>query len=365
MSPQCGLILGFTPAEFIADPELWPRRIHTEDRDAAVARYAEHWRTGEPLRTDYRMITRDDRVVWVHDEAYAAIDAEGRHVSQGLIVDTTDQKRLEAQLLHDALHDPLTGLANRVLFSDHLERALVRRHPRHSTVALLFLDIDDFKVVNDSLGHRAGDQLLIEVGRRIEGSIRAGDVAARQGGDEFTGAPPGRSGRRGGAGRCRARGRAPAPSDRPRRPLTGHRCEHRHRPGRRSRDSRRRPPGPRRCCDVRRQGPGQGTLRRLRPVDARARPEPPGAGRRAAGRHRRRRVRGALPADRGPAHPADRRFRGARALVPPDPRDRASQRLHPTLRSHRADRAPGTAGHGAKPAVSFGSGATRRRAATT
>ena len=132
------------------------------------------------------MVARDGRVVWIHDEAFAMTDAEGRRVSQGLVVDTTDQKRLEAQLLHDALHDPLTGLANRVLFRDHLERALIRRRRRRSSVALLFLDVDDFKVVNDSLGHRAGDRLLVEVARRIEATIRAGDVAARQGGDEFT-----------------------------------------------------------------------------------------------------------------------------------------------------------------------------------
>jgi len=186
MSPQFESILGYTPEEFKADPELWPRLMHSDDRDNAIAAYAEHWRTSLPLRADYRMVARDGTLVWIHDEAFAMIDAEGRRVSQGLVVDTTDQKRLEAQLLHDALHDPLTGLANRVLFRDHLERALIRRRRRRTSVALLFLDVDDFKVVNDSLGHRAGDRLLVEVARRIEATIRAGDVAARQGGDEFT-----------------------------------------------------------------------------------------------------------------------------------------------------------------------------------
>ena len=112
--------------------------------------------------------------------------AGGRHVSQGLLVNTTEQKRLEEQLLHDALHDPLTGLANRVLFRDHVERALAGRRRRRTKVAVLFLDLDDFKVVNDSLGHRAGDRLLNEVAKRLSATIRAGDIAARQGGDEFT-----------------------------------------------------------------------------------------------------------------------------------------------------------------------------------
>jgi diguanylate cyclase (GGDEF)-like protein/PAS domain S-box-containing protein len=188
MSPQIEAILGYAPESFVDDPEFWPSLIHADDRPAALAAYADHWATGRPLRADYRMVAKDGSAVWLHDEAFAMTEgaADGRRVSQGLLVDTTDQKRLEAQLLHDALHDPLTGLANRVLFRDHLERALARRRRPRSQVGLLFLDLDDFKVVNDSLGHRAGDRLLIEVANRLSGVIRAGDIAGRQGGDEFT-----------------------------------------------------------------------------------------------------------------------------------------------------------------------------------
>ncbi len=186
MSPQIEAITGFPPEAFLADQELWPRSIHPDDREAALAAYAEHWATEGPLRADYRVIARDGSVIWVHDEAYAMTEVGGRRVSQGLLVDTTVQKRMEARLLHDALHDPLTGLANRVLFSDHVERAMASRRRGLTKVALLFLDLDDFKVVNDSLGHRAGDRLLVEVAHRLSGVIRAGDIAARQGGDEFT-----------------------------------------------------------------------------------------------------------------------------------------------------------------------------------
>ena len=188
MSPQIEAILGYPARAFVDDPELWPAIIHPADRTVALAAYAEHWTTEKPLRLDYRMIAADDSIVWVHDEAYALHDAEneGVRISQGLLVDTTEQKRLEAQLLHDTLHDPLTGLANRVLFREHAERALARSRRRRSSVALLFLDLDDFKVVNDSLGHRAGDRLLIEVAHRLEAALRSEDVAARQGGDEFT-----------------------------------------------------------------------------------------------------------------------------------------------------------------------------------
>ncbi len=188
MSPQIEAILGYPPAAFIADPELWPSLIHPADRTLAMAAYADHWATERPLRIDYRMIAADETIVWVHDEAYTMHEdsVDGVRVSQGLLVDTTEQKRLEAQLLHDTLHDPLTGLANRVLFREHAERALARSRRRRSSVALLFLDLDDFKVINDSLGHRAGDRLLIEVARRLTATLRTEDVAARQGGDEFT-----------------------------------------------------------------------------------------------------------------------------------------------------------------------------------
>jgi diguanylate cyclase (GGDEF)-like protein/PAS domain S-box-containing protein len=188
MSPQIERILGYPPEAFIADPELWPALIHPSDLERTVAAYNEHWATKRPLRADYRMMARDGSVVWLHDEAYSmpVESSTGRRVSQGLLVNTTDQKRLEERLLHDALHDPLTGLANRVLFRDHVERALAGRRRRRGKVAVLFLDLDNFKVVNDSLGHQAGDRLLIEVARRLEATVRASDIAARQGGDEFT-----------------------------------------------------------------------------------------------------------------------------------------------------------------------------------
>jgi diguanylate cyclase (GGDEF)-like protein len=109
----------------------------------------------------------------------------GHQVSQGLLIDITDRKQLESKLIHDALHDPLTGLANRVLLRDHLARALARRGRSGGTVALLFVDLDDFKRINDSYGHAAGDQILVRVAERLVSAVRADDVVARQSGDEF------------------------------------------------------------------------------------------------------------------------------------------------------------------------------------
>jgi diguanylate cyclase (GGDEF)-like protein/PAS domain S-box-containing protein len=187
MSPQITGILGYRPEELVDDPELWPSRIHPDDRAAALDAYEAHWRTGEPLRAEYRMLGRDGAEVWLRDEAYGMPDdtQSGRQVSQGLLVDITDRKRLESKLIHDALHDPLTGLANRVLLRDHLERALARRGRVAETIALLFVDLDDFKRINDSYGHAVGDQILVRVAERLLGAVRAEDVVGRQSGDEF------------------------------------------------------------------------------------------------------------------------------------------------------------------------------------
>jgi diguanylate cyclase (GGDEF)-like protein len=106
----------------------------------------------------------------------------------GSLSDVTERKRTEARLEHDALHDALTGLPNRVLFLDRLEQALRRAARRDEEVscAVLFLDLDRFKAVNDAFGHQTGDELLAAVARRLESAVRPGDTVARLGGDEFT-----------------------------------------------------------------------------------------------------------------------------------------------------------------------------------
>ena len=99
--------------------------------------------------------------------------------------DVSDRRRFEAELTHQAFHDSVTGLANRALFFERARHALATARRNEGSLAVLFLDLDDFKTINDSLGHAAGDEVLIEVGRRIAESIRASDTAARFGGDEF------------------------------------------------------------------------------------------------------------------------------------------------------------------------------------
>jgi diguanylate cyclase (GGDEF)-like protein/PAS domain S-box-containing protein len=315
VSPQVEAMLGYPVEAWLADPYLWERSIHPDDREAAVA--ADSTISQEALREqlEYRMIRKDGTVIWVLDDstltigpdgipmlegilvdvtsaklaeealvaseeqqrmiietasyAFVAIDGgglvldwnrqaertfgwpradaigtelaelivplaqrdahreglrryaltgEGRILSRrmemdaihrdghqfpveltiwaaqgggevrfnALIDDITARKELEGQLRHQALHDSLTGLANRALFIDRVQHALdLASGLREPSMAVLFLDLDDFKTVNDSLGHGAGDELLVAVARRLAGTLRPADTAARLGGDEF------------------------------------------------------------------------------------------------------------------------------------------------------------------------------------
>lgn len=138
-----------------------------------------------PARVQYRLVRLDGGIREV-EAVSVSIAFEGTPAMQTLFRDVTERKELEARLLHGAFHDALTGLANRALFRDRLEHALTMagRDPDHR-LAVLFLDLDDFKGVNDSLGHEAGDQLLHTVSERIVAEVRASDTVARFGGDEF------------------------------------------------------------------------------------------------------------------------------------------------------------------------------------
>jgi diguanylate cyclase (GGDEF)-like protein/PAS domain S-box-containing protein len=130
---------------------------------------------------------RDGTQVVVASRWALQVDAFGEpQAVLGINTDVTERKRAEAALEHQAMHDGLTGLPNRSLFTDRLEHALAQADRRDLPVAVLFLDLDNFKVINDSLGHQAGDTLLIEVARRLQACLRAGDTVARLGGDEFT-----------------------------------------------------------------------------------------------------------------------------------------------------------------------------------
>ncbi len=143
--------------------------------------------SGVSDRYETRLRKKSGEIIWVIVGGAPIIDAKGAVVgSMGVFTDITERKRAEEQLLHDALHDGLTGLANRTLFMDHLRMTIERGKSRNSNpFAVLYLDFDRFKVINDSLGHSEGDKLLKYIARRLEQSTRTGDLVARLGGDEF------------------------------------------------------------------------------------------------------------------------------------------------------------------------------------
>ncbi len=132
-----------------------------------------------------RLCTREGHLVPV-DIALSPCNLDGNTCAVAFVRDKTHVQRLEDQMRYQVMHDTLTGLANRWQFSQHLERAMAQSTRSGQPLALMLLDLDDFKIVNDRHGHAVGDQVLVEVARRLKGVLRAGDLLARLGGDEFT-----------------------------------------------------------------------------------------------------------------------------------------------------------------------------------
>jgi diguanylate cyclase (GGDEF)-like protein/PAS domain S-box-containing protein len=182
-------MLGCETAEVGEGPEEWTGRVHPDDAVSLHAGLDAHIEGRSPhFELEHRMRHKDGSYRWMLSRGIVVRDKENRPQRMaGSQTDITDRKRAEERLIHDAFHDSLTGLPNRALFMDRLGQAVERFRRDHTQgFAVLFLDLDRFKVVNDSLGHLCGDRLLVEVGRRLAACARAGDTVARLGGDEFT-----------------------------------------------------------------------------------------------------------------------------------------------------------------------------------
>ena len=282
----------------------------------------------------------DGSLIWTL-ESCSIVEEPGRPlVIEGTCVDITDRKRAEEEIEHLAYHDALTGLPNRKCLQDHMELALAQARRAGSRLAVLFLDLDRFKLVNDTMGHGVGDEVLRQVAVRLRECVRAGDTVARVGGDEFVlllanlekehVAPLARKILDEVAAAARRRHPPPLDDD-----------ERRDQPLPRGRRRRRRAPAQRRHRPVPREGarpeqlpalharPQRGDARAAR---ARVRPE---------ARGRQRRVRPLLPAGGHPPLPGDRRRGGARALAAPAARPPPSRLLHPARGGHAPHRPDG------------------------
>jgi diguanylate cyclase (GGDEF)-like protein/PAS domain S-box-containing protein len=178
-------MLGFSQEEWTADPTLWARRIHPEDRDRVLEEEERDSILGVPLASEYRMITKDGRVIWVRDEGVLRAERGERVHYEGMLTNVTERKSFESQLQFLADHDPLTGLFNRRRFVQELdlEIKLMRRDGHPSS--LLMLDVDGLKQVNDAMGHQAGDALVRQTAEVLRDRLRGTDSVGRLGGDEF------------------------------------------------------------------------------------------------------------------------------------------------------------------------------------
>ncbi|HEX5871136.1 MAG TPA: EAL domain-containing protein, partial [Longimicrobium sp.] len=184
LSPGFERMWGMAPGE--AKDAFTPLRVVAPEHRAAVQAMLEEGGLRRAEAT-YRLVHPDGSERWLHTRAAPVHDARGvAYRVAGVTEDVTERKRMEDQLLHDAFHDALTGLANRALFQDRLRHSLElsRRHPDRA-FAVMILDLDRFKLVNDSFGHMAGDRLLADVAERLRTVMRDGDTVARFGGDEF------------------------------------------------------------------------------------------------------------------------------------------------------------------------------------
>lgn len=181
VSDACESLLGYYSYELIGTPitnYMYPD-------DLAATRDSIHRVMNGQPHIDFRnrYVRKDGGIVHI---LWSARWYEEERVRIGVARDVTALMQAEEELRHLAHHDPLTKLTNRALFYDRLNSGLsaARRHQHH--LALLFLDINDFKAINDIHGHAAGDQVLCTVAKRLEGCVRATDTVARMGGDEFT-----------------------------------------------------------------------------------------------------------------------------------------------------------------------------------
>nr|WP_255552712.1 EAL domain-containing protein [[Phormidium] sp. ETS-05] len=179
----CVAVTGYTSEEYAADPDLWHKMVHPEDL-AAVTKQGIACLEGRAYPLEHRIICKNGEVRWVRNTPVVRKDSAGKVIAyEGSIRDITEGKQAEAKITTLAFYDHLTGLPNRVEY-DRLAAAAMAAAGK--MMAVMFLDLDRFKTINDTLGHTVGDELLQKVAARIRTCLRPGDTLARWGGDEFT-----------------------------------------------------------------------------------------------------------------------------------------------------------------------------------
>lgn len=188
MSGAIERLLGRTEQEFLSDPEALVGIIHPEDEADMKLKLAERLVSGGGSTLQYRAIHKQTgQIMWIEDTVVPQRDDNHEITALiGILRDITQRKALQDKLVQAAFHDSLTGLPNRSLFMDRLANAIGRgKRSGNQHWAVLFIDLNRFKSINDNLGHDVGDKVLISTAQRIKNCLRAGDTLARLGGDEF------------------------------------------------------------------------------------------------------------------------------------------------------------------------------------
>ena len=172
--------------EFLHDPDWWSERIHPDDREQVFSAFPDKLFEEGVLSHEYRFKSSDGTYQWINDTVKLIRDQDGKPLEiVGAWLDITERKEHEINIQHLAYHDNLTGLPNKGMLFDRFSQIVNRMIRKKQRVAILFIDLNRFKIINDTLGHSAGDEMLKEIALRLSMIIRTSDTVARLGGDEF------------------------------------------------------------------------------------------------------------------------------------------------------------------------------------
>lgn len=188
VSPSCKNVTGYTPADFYRDPDILQKIIAPDNWDRWKAHSHSREKDGLVSPIEFKIQTREGGVRWIHHICQTVTGKNGENLGvRGSNRDITELKLLQEKLKHMAGHDLLTGLPNRFLFMEHLDQTIKEAKRNCSKFAVVFIDLDDFKEINDTHGHEAGDTVLKKLAHTLTGVTRENDLVARLGGDEFVG----------------------------------------------------------------------------------------------------------------------------------------------------------------------------------
>jgi diguanylate cyclase (GGDEF)-like protein/PAS domain S-box-containing protein len=186
VSPQLRSMTGYSPAEWLAEPSSWTDRIVAADRERVLAEYKSACATRKPFASEYRILDAENRVRWWSDSGRPMADAEGRtRLVRGFVVDVSEKREAAETIRQLSHYDALTGLPNRVLLQEQLARVLASALREDRKVALLFMALDDYREIRNTLGDNAADQIVRELARRLGHVLGEPERVARLRGDEF------------------------------------------------------------------------------------------------------------------------------------------------------------------------------------